>query len=457
MKKTISAVFFSILVGAGLVSCGTGYGGQTGPGTTGPTGTSSAPSTLNFRAFVSNPFNPTITGGVFPGLNIIDASHDLLSQFDVDLSTTTPSAGLMVETPKRDRTVVFSPTTDTSPGLTGNKLGIVNNATEAGAGSVALPGPTESMFVWVDNTTLFTAIPAASVNGQPAGAVLEVNIANQTITATIPVAGARYVIPSPSGNQILVISDSANSVSVLRPALIANGDALTTVDTTSTGTDLHFDRPVWAVFSPDGATAYVMNCGAECGAAGGAAPSIAVVSVTASQPAVLSKVPVPAATIGLLDKNGNLYVAGTPLASGADCVASLCGVLTVFPSADLTAAPATFPIADGYHNRMAEAQNGQIFIGSRTCTNIIASGSTPGRGCLSVFNAAGGNVYTASQNGDVTGIEPILSRSQVYVCEGGAIRIYDTSKDLGSGAELQLQKTQVGVTGKAIDVKLADF
>ena len=187
------------------------------------------------------------------------------------------------------------------------------------------------------------------------------------------------------------------------------------------------------------------------------AASIAVVDMTQSPPVVSSTVPVPAATMGLL-ANGNLYVAGTPVTSGVDCTASLCGVLTVFPAANLAATPATFAITDGYHTRMVQAQNGQLFIGSRTCTNVIASGSTPGRGCLSVVNtAAGGKVYTSTQNGDVTGIEPIVTRTQVYVCEGGGLQIYDTSTDLGSGGQLQLQATQVTITGQAIDVKLADF
>jgi len=415
-----------------------------GPANTNPTGTSSAPSTLNFRAFVSNPFNPSITGTISPALNIIDATQDLLSSFTVDLSSTTSSAGMMVESPKRDRTVVFSPTTNTSQT---NTLGIVDNAKETGSGSVTLPGSTESMFVWIDNTTLFTAVPTAPMNGGPAGAVLQVDISNQTITATIPVPGAHFVIPNPSGNQILAISDSANSVTILAPALLATGGGVTPVSGT-------FDRPVWAVFSPDGLTAYVMNCGAQCA---GTAASIAVVDMTASPPAVTSTVPVPAATMALM-ANGNLYVAGTPVQSGVDCAANLCGVLTVFPSANLTATPETFAITDGYHNRMVQAQNGQLFIGSRTCTNIIAAGSTPGRGCLSVLNTApGGTVYTSAQNGDVTGIEPISTRTQVYVCQGGALEIYDTSHDVGSGSQLQLQPTQVTITGQATDVKLADF
>src|SRR5205807_7940911 len=89
-------------------------------------------------------------------------------------------------------------------------------------------------------------------------------LANSAVTATIPVAGARFIIPSPSGNQILVISDTADTVTLLAPAFISTGNALTPVVTNSPTT--FFDKPVWAVFSSDGSTAYVMNCGPECGA-----------------------------------------------------------------------------------------------------------------------------------------------------------------------------------------------
>jgi hypothetical protein len=434
LKRTLSSLFVSIVLSTGLISCG---------GSTAATTTSG----LTFRAFVSNPVNLNPNGGGFPALNIVDATKDLLSPFVVSLSGTVGSAGMMVESPKRDRTVVFSSAGAFSGG---SALGIVNNATESAASSVALPGPTESMFVWIDNTTLFAAIPTAPVSGQPAGAVVQINLANATVTATIPVAGAHFLIPNPSGNQILVLSDTANTVSILSPSLISTGNALTTL-VPALGS---LDKPVWAVFSSDGSTAYVMNCGPECG---GTTAGISVIDMTQSSPTVTPIVAVKGgATTGLLS-GGNLYVAGTLPAAGTDCQAMLCGTLTVFPSANLSSTPSAFQTTDGYHDRLVMAPNNQLFIGSRTCTNVIASNTTPGRGCLSVFNTGGNAVYTAAQTGDVTGIQPILSRTVVYVCEGGVLTIYDTALDLGTQRQLQPQKTQVTLVGQAVDVKLADF
>ncbi len=425
LKRTLSACVVSILISVGLVSCSS-YNA--------PNNTRSG---LKFRAFVSNPLHPGSSGGGVPVLEIIDASKDVLSPTAVSLIGAEPDAGFMVESPKRDRTLVFSPSN--------NGLAIVDNAQESVASTMTLPGTTESMFVWTDNTTAFVAVPSAPNPGQAAGGVGRINLSIPAITATIPIPGAHYLIPSPNGNQVLVISDSANAVMVLSPALIDSGSPLTPV---SPPVSAPFDKPVWAVFSSDGSTAYVMNCGPECG---GSVASISVIDMTQSPPTVSpTPIIVPAATTGLLS-GSTLYVAGTPPpAAGTDCTANLCGVLTVFSSGSLTSLPTELPITDGYHNRIAMGANGQLFIGSHTCTNVIASGSTPVRGCLSIYNAAAGKVVTPAANGDTTGIEAITNRNVVYVVEGGKVAIYDTTTD-------QPQTTQVSVIGQPIDVKLADF
>jgi len=54
-------------------------------------------------------------------------------------------------------------------------------------------------------------------------------------------------------------------------------------------------------------------------------------------------------------------------------------------------------------------------------------------------------------NGDVTGIEPIPNRNIVYVCEGGQLRLYDTTTD-----QLQTNPVQPNVIGQAVDVKVVD-
>jgi len=100
---------------------------------------------------------------------------------------------------------------------------------------------------------------------------------------------------------------------------------------------------------------------------------------------------------------------------------------------------------------MQMGANAQLFIGSRNCTNInIAGGEV--RGCLSIANTATGSIIAPPDNGNVTAIEPIPNRNVVYVCEGGALRIYDATTD-----KLQTTPEQPDVVGQAIDVKVVDF
>jgi hypothetical protein len=199
---------------------------------------------------------------------------------------------------------------------------------------------------------------------------------------------------------------------------------------------------VWGIFSADDTTAYVLNCGPQCG---GTVASVSVVDVL--NQTITANIPVSAATKGVISGN-TLYVAGTapstPCPSGT--AATSCGTLTLIDLPSLTVT-GTASITDGYHDRMQIA-NGQIFIGARSCTNInIPNGEV--RGCLSIFNPSGANVVIPPDNGDVTGIEPITNRTVVYVCEAGNLRIYDTATDA-------LQPTQIDIIGQAIDVKLAD-
>ena len=432
----------------------------------------------NFRAFVSNPVYPNPTGGGIAALQVMDAARDLLSSSVVPLSGSLTanmgSAGLMAVSPKKDRTLVFSPPD--------RKLGIVDNKGLSLSNTVTLPGITESFFVWNDDTTAYVAVPNASVTGQPAGAIEQINISTPAITATLPVPGAHYIVPTPNGNQFLVFSDNVDTVTVITPALIGNGSQSTTQIPCSsvqvaacvlTG----FDRPVWAVFNSSGTTAYIMNCGPQCGGAGSGAclsftscTTVGVLDMTQSPPALQSPIQVPAATIGFLQGN-TLYVAGTPAAAPDNSCSSFtpktaattCGRLSVI-NLGFSSTPTTVAITDGYHDLMQMGANGQLFIGSRGCTNINVSGGEI-RGCLSIVNASSASISASSvvappENGDVTGMDAIPNRSVVYVCEGGALFIYNTATDklATCGVNVTCSSwTQPNIIGQAVDVKMVDF
>ena len=131
-----------------------------------------------------------------------------------------------------------------------------------------------------------------------------------------------------------------------------------------------------AYFSSDDNTAYVVNCGAECG---GAQASVQKLDLTNTQlrptPGVCPTRSSAAASVAVV--NGTtMYLAGTPVpaspCTGQQTAATTCGLLTVFDLPSMTVTnSAPIVITDGYHNRMALGANGQLFVGARTCTEII--------------------------------------------------------------------------------------
>ena len=444
----LKRIFISIfaLVAASVTIC-CGYKNNS-------TTTTQKPSGFTFRVFISNPLFPTGGGAIgtnVPVLNILDALHDVLSTSLVSLSGDSTQPGLMALSPNLKFTLVYSPA--------GNTVTAVDNATEAVAtasGSTstlppfALPGSTESIVVSPFNTTAFAAVPTAPVSGESPGAVEVLNLQSGGIEASVPVPGAHFVICSPDGNHVLVFSDNSDTVTVITTILIGTA---TDPRTYITG----FDRPVWGIFT-NGATAYIFNCGAQCG---GKSAGISVLNLGASTPA--STTPVTAATYGLLS-GSTLYVVGTAppnppgtnTCTGTTTAATTCGTLSVVDTSSM-AVTRTAVITDGYHDRMQLSQNGQLYIGSHSCTNISIPGGEV-RGCLSIYNTNSPSAVIPQNNGDVTGIQQITGRDIVYVVQNGALQIYDTDTNQlqATPGDTQNNNGQVDIVGQLSDVKLVD-
>jgi hypothetical protein len=154
-------------------------------------------------------------------------------------------------------------------------------------------------------------------------------------------------------------------------------------------------------------------------------------------------VPVPAATVALLN-GSTLYVAGT---AGGVLGNGKLSVLTVSGNVPQPPASAGVSIGDGFHTRMAVASNNKLFIGALNCTN---DPQVNGTGCLSIFDTAASTAVVDVGRGNVTGMDPVAGRNVVYVCEGGELRIYDTTtSQISTGAFID-------VIGNAVDVKLVD-
>ena len=414
-----------------------------------------ARSGITSRAFVSNPVHPSASGGGVPVLEIMDVNRDLLSGFIVSLSSLTASLadpGMMSVSPDHGFTLVMSPRD--------LKLGLVDNSRETLAGTITLPGVSESFFVWTDNRTAFLAVPSAPITGQAPGAVEKFDINSGAITASIPIPGAHYVVPSPNGNQVLVFSDNLNSVVLLTPSLIgASGQPTTIAPCTTTQVPActlpaTFDRPIGAVFDPSSTTAYVLNCGPECGGTTAGVTAVDMTNPGNPSAVILANQPVSAATVGWL-QGTQLFIAGTQIGNG--------GILTVLNLtsglSNVNCAAATpvncqtFAITDGHHTGMQMGSNGQLFIGSKACTGVSGNGV-----CLSILDTAKMQVVPTPNNspvGDVTGMAAIPNRNAMYVCQGGALRVYDTTTD--QLEVLPVTQGQPDVIGQAVDVKVIDF
>jgi hypothetical protein len=447
LKRILIGIFALAAASLTIIACG-----KSNPTSATTSTISTKPSGLAFRVFISNALYPTTTGTTGPNapvLNIVNAAinEDILSLSVVSLVGSSTQPGLMALAPNLQSTLVYS--------QIGNTVTVVDNAKETVATvaggttpvpAITLPGLTESIAVSPFATAAYAAVPTAPVFGQNPGAVQVLNLQNGSTTASIPVPGARFVLCSPDGNHLLVFSDNSDIVTVITTVFIG-----TNTDPRSYITG--FDRPVWGIFTSN-SSAFVMDCGAQCG---GKAAGVSVLNLGASSAS--STTPVSAATYGVFN-NSTLYVAGTPPGSntcaGSPTSATTCGRLSVVDTASMTVTGSAV-IPDGYHDRMQISQNGQLYIGSHSCTNINISGGEV-RGCLSIFNTSNGGVVIPPNNGDVTGLQQITGRDIVYVIQNGGLQIYDTDTNQlqVTPGDTQNNDGQVDIVGQLYDVKLVN-
>lgn len=441
--KRVLILLFSLLPASLIwLSCG----GYSAPSSSG------GGSGLKSRAFVTN----TVTSGSGPaGVYMVNAQTDVRAVVSPISAGNTP--GMMVLTPNRAQTLVFS---GNGTQFSDNQFTIVNNATEAAAAQVTLPGVTESFVVSPDGSAAYVAVPTAPVIGQSPGIIEVISLSSGTMAAEIrcpPVNPTnpvciwpatvpqgfnppyRFLSIGNTGNRVLAFSEGsdsvANAVAVITPSNVGTASPVVTFVTGIGPTA--FDHPVWAFFNSDDTTAYVVNCGAECG---GTQASVQTLDLTTNPPTPGTPVPVPAATVAFVN-NSTMYLAGT-LSCTVQNVQTTCGELTTFDLASMSVVGSPVSITDGYHNRIALGANGRLFVGARTCSQSV---------CLSIYNTQTGAVVIPPANGDVTGIDPIAKRTVVYVIQGGSLGIYDTATDA-------LQTLQItNLIGQFVDVKTIDF
>jgi hypothetical protein len=435
LKRVALVPALLVVASFSFVSCG--GGGKSGP-----------PSGLTTRVFASQSISsPT----AFPGILIINGQYDIVARAREISAGSSP--GLMAISPNRSSLLVFDSAT--------NSVQVVNTTTESSNGSISVPGSTTSM-VNLASGDGYVAVPSAPMNtGVPPGAIVVLNLNSGGIAATVPIPSAQTVVSNPDGTELLVFSNDSDSVTIVSPLLVNTDNQVTT-------TVAGFDRPVYAVFSTDGSTAYVLNCGAQCG---GTQASVQLLNMT-TPPTLGSVIPVNGATIGFL-AGSTLYVAGLGTPTGPPCnsipsaaptAATYCGTLdlvnlTTMQDPYYNNPAAEIAITDGYHDRIDMSVNGQLFVGSKTCTNVgdvyVPQGEV--RGCLSIYNTSNGTVVIPPDNGDVTGLQSFTTRYVEYVAEGGNLRVYDTLIDALIPPNDYIETGTIITPGQIIDLKAVDF
>jgi hypothetical protein len=374
-------------------------------------------------------------------------------------------------------------------------LTLVSYATEKVSASVSVPGslssnaegsPFNGIFVSRDLGYVYAANPSSHV-------ISVVNRANgSALTLNLP--NAYGISVNPGGTVALVfirdsVQPASQTVDVASPdtfavysivqlnateqaAAVNNPNYLGAQDCepeklptwcafpVSTGASANFDHPIKAVFSPDGTTAYVVNCGPACG---GTTASLTTIPITAAS---LNPGSYGASGIALVaantisipngamnaDFSGNtLYVAGQQYQASSGLFA---GFVTIVNTPANTIA-GSYSIGDGVPNRMVFADDDTLWIGSSQCNAGVRyqeaqSGSNVQFGCITMFNTATNTSIVNAYKGDGTGVAAIIGLHKVYTTEGGQIYIYKTT-DMSS-----LDNSNVTIAGTAIDVAYMD-
>ena len=401
----ILSSFLALLSLAFTVACGNSnnYYGYTSPNAT---------SGYKHRVLVSNTYNGNLL--------IVNADNNFLFGRQI---ATTPQPEYLALSHDGKFTLSFSNLSDTVYYFDNSKEQ-VNGTVISGFG-----GDVESLGILSNNTSAITASRNAPVNGAANGVVYILDLTNRVISVTITVPLVRRVVLNPQGTFVLAFADNTNS------AYIINTTSNTA--TAISDPDGVLDRPVNAVFSSDGNTAYILSCGAECGGT-----QAKVTAFNTSGTTLGPSVDVVGATAGVIDGSGNLWVAGSPNGVGylQSIGISSIGSGTVTPSTPVG-------ITNGYHNLLAVADDNRLYVGSQNCSNIADQLGNPVQGCLSIYNMSSGAVVKAQMTGNVTGLQPDIGKHQVYAVQNGYFIIYDTTTD-----QPLPQTQQISISGQTYAV-----
>jgi hypothetical protein len=373
------------------------------------------------------------------------------------LEVTPTSAGLTIVDAQKDtlaKALSSSPFTKilTSSGTSvllnvgARQITIVDNTKEQVTFSPGLLGQPFDIALSTDGLTAYAAI-------RNSGFVEVVGTASGNVAAAVPIPSVTRLVEGPKEQRLLAFSDdpqnlvgSTNGVPNANSFFVINtsGNAVTAI------TEPAGSQPYSAVFDPtdtSDTTAFILNCGTECG--GSVPPNVVKVNFSnPASPVFGTPIAVSGATVGLLS-GSSLFVAGTPSGSAT-------GTLQVIDTGALTAS-APFTITNGLHTQMTVTSNNRLYVGASNCTIDAPDSQNQVAGCLSIFDTGSHTVKPTPresafrQNFNVTGLQQISGRNIMYVCQGGELDIFDITLDAVSPSI-----TPIDVIGNAFGVVQID-
>ena len=393
----------------------------------------------------------------------------------------------------------------------------INYATERGTQAVLALGPSAPAFAVAPDGT--RAVGATATAGQ----IQVFATGSQAGTYTLNLPNVNRVVMNPGNSAILAMTRNSNALfRVIQLPQTGNPQPIPgAVDCEPLLLPVYcvvpvagtYDRPTNAYFSLDGATAYVLNCGPECGGttAGITALQVSQVSynnipavdpLSASAPSPLASlsvpnpIPVPGGVTEALSDGNNLYLAGQSLfrftATGALGTTPapdglFTGFLTIMPLAtNVPGKPVS--ISDGTHTRLLFADNNTLWVGATNCaigerghtgqnincltmvslstatpTAMVVPSVTPGGATTVPYPNTNGNLY---YYGDLTGICWIQNYNKVYTAYGGQIHAFytggaitdrsDPARGTTPAAGSEINNFNITIQGNVLDVAYMD-
>ena len=432
------------------------------------------PSQLAQRVMVGVTFN-----GANGGLIILDGLRDIRNNIENTIpgySIAGYSGGYpsqILSFPEQMKGYVYS---NFSP----YPVNVINYSSESSTGSVGSFAQGTSVAIAPDFIRIFASVAQAGqliVNDQSLSTAVALNLPN--VTKVVVNRGDTVALAMVRNSNTLYRIIKLNAGTTVNPPGAVDCQPSILPLYCVIPVPGNFDRPIDAVFSLDGSSVYVLNCGQECGGGSNGGSGVSVLPQGALQinllptavpyPAVVtSTTPIPGGVTTAILDGTTLYAAGQQLQPDG----LFSGRLSLMNTSTL-AVGTPIPISDGTHTKLLFADDNTLWIGSQYCSTGERAKLGLNYNCLTRYDITAGTAaivpalnaatsttppsvpYPNADNnlqyyGSLTGLCWVQNYHKVYTAYGGQVHAFYTS----NGQEIN--NTNFTVQGTALDVAYID-